>query len=211
LVALFERNSELAAVAAVVARGGVLIVEGGAGMGKTALLGAACERAGEAGSEVLRARGSELEAGFAFGVVRQLFERRLSLAEPSECEALLSGPAAAARPLLSGQFVENIHADGPNVFAHELYVLNGATPNSSYQVMLSIWVSNLACSESPALTIHPADLQTNASGNGQADRVFTPQNVEQAGLLGQTVSATWLLSAGGSPGYQTGCEVVTLN
>ena len=79
------------------------------------------------------------------------------------------------------------------------------------QVMLSIWVSNLACSGSPALTIHPADLQTNASGNGQADHVFTPQNVEQAGLLGQTVSATWLLSTGGTPSYQTGCEVVTLS
>ena len=138
----------------------------------------------------------------------------------------LSGPAAYAdqayhsqhydlasigrAPLQSG-FVENIHADGPTVFAHELYVLNGATPNSSYQVMLSIWVSNLACSGSPALTIHPADLQTNTSGNGEADHVFTPQNVEQAGLLGHTVSATWLLSTGGSPSYQTGCEVVILD
>src|SRR5215469_16480616 len=110
-------------------------------------------------------------------------------------------------PLQSG-FVENIHADAPNVFAHELYVLNGATPNSSYQVMLSIWVSNLACSGSPAATIHTADLQTNASGNGEADHVFTPQNVEQAGLLGRTAGATWLLSADGTPSYQTGCEVV---
>jgi len=56
------------------------------------------------GREVLRARGSELEAGFAFGVVRQLFERRLAGAVPGEREALLAGPAATARPLLSGGF-----------------------------------------------------------------------------------------------------------
>jgi len=30
-------------------------------------------------------------------------------------------------PLRSG-FVENIHANGPNVFAREIYVLNGAQP-----------------------------------------------------------------------------------
>jgi DNA-binding CsgD family transcriptional regulator len=123
LVALFERNSELAAVAAVVGRGGVLIVEGGSGIGKTALLGAACERAGEAGCEVLRARGSELEAGFAFGVVRQVFERRLSEAEADECEALLSGPAAAARPLLSGQFGEASTHDTSFAVLHGLYWL----------------------------------------------------------------------------------------
>jgi hypothetical protein len=108
-------------------------------------------------------------------------------------------------------FVENIHANGPNVFAHELYVLNGAAPNNSYQVELSIWLSNLTCSGSPTATIHPADLETNASGNGEADHVFTPQNVEDAGLLGRTVSATWLLSTRGSPSYETGCEVVTLD
>jgi DNA-binding CsgD family transcriptional regulator len=123
LVVLFERNSELAAVAAVVERGGVLIVEGGSGIGKTSLLGAACERAREAGCEVLRARGSELEAGFAFGVVRQLFERRLSLAEAGECEALLSGPAAAARPLLSGQFGAASAHDTSFAVLHGLYWL----------------------------------------------------------------------------------------
>ncbi|MDQ3978771.1 MAG: hypothetical protein M3314_04365, partial [Actinomycetota bacterium] len=81
---LLEREDELAALEAVLMEGGVLIVEGGAGIGKTSLLAAAAERAAEFGHEVLRGRGSELEAGFAFGVVRQLFERRLALASGDE-------------------------------------------------------------------------------------------------------------------------------
>jgi len=100
---LREREHELAAVEELLERRGrMLLLEGRAGIGKTSLVEAACSRAAELGHEVLRARGSELESGFAFGVVRQLFERRLAGADPGEREALLAGPAAAARPLLAG-------------------------------------------------------------------------------------------------------------
>ena len=101
---LSERERELAAVEVLLERrGGVLVVEGRAGIGKTSLVEVACSRADGRGYEVVRARGSELEAGFAFGVVRQLFERRLAGAGAGEREALLAGPAAAVRPLLSGE------------------------------------------------------------------------------------------------------------
>ena len=96
---LLEREDELAAVGGVLDRGGVLVVEGGAGIGKTALLDAVCGRAAQAGWHVLRGRGSELEAGFAFGVVRQLFERHLAGLDPGNRDELLAGPAAATRPL----------------------------------------------------------------------------------------------------------------
>jgi tetratricopeptide (TPR) repeat protein len=100
---LREREGELAAVELLLERGGgVLVVEGRAGIGKTALAEQAGRRAGGLGHTVVRARGSELEAGFAFGVVRQLFERCLADAGAGEREALLAGPAAAVRPLLSG-------------------------------------------------------------------------------------------------------------
>src|SRR5690349_3942203 len=100
---LREREHELTAVEDLLERRGrMLLLEGRAGIGKTSLVEAACSRAAELGHEVLRARGSELESGFAFGVVRQLFERRLAGADPGEREALLAGPAAAARPLLAG-------------------------------------------------------------------------------------------------------------
>jgi hypothetical protein len=117
-------------------------------------------------------------------------------------------PINGAR-LRSG-FVENIHANGPIVFAHERYVLDGAAPDTTYQVALSIWTSNLTCSGSPTFQLHPAELQTNASGNAEAGHTYSPQDVERAGLLGHTVSATWQLSTDGSPSYETGCEVVPL-
>jgi predicted ATPase len=100
---LLERERETAALDLLLARGGTLVIEGAAGIGKTALIEAACRRAGALERQVLRGRGSELEADFAFGVVSQLFERRLARAQADECEALLAGPAGAVRPLLFGE------------------------------------------------------------------------------------------------------------
>jgi DNA-binding CsgD family transcriptional regulator/tetratricopeptide (TPR) repeat protein len=77
--ALLERESELAAIDALLegladGSGAVLVLEGEAGIGKTALLRACCERARTRGARVLAARGGELEREFAFGMARQLFE-----------------------------------------------------------------------------------------------------------------------------------------
>ena len=83
----------------------------------------ACSRGDELGHEVVRARGSELESGFAFGVVRQLFERRLAGAGRGEREALLAGPAAAARPLLSGELAAQPAGDSSFAVLHGLYWL----------------------------------------------------------------------------------------
>jgi len=116
-------------------------------------------------------------------------------------------PVAGA-PLTSG-FVENIHANGPNVYAHELYQLNGAEPNTSFQVVLSIWTGNTSCSGEPALQLPTALVSTNAVGNGLADVVFTPEDAD--GLRGLTVSAVWTLSDAGSVSYATDCEVIHLD
>jgi DNA-binding CsgD family transcriptional regulator len=75
---LFERGTETdaieAAIGAACAGGGsALFIEGAAGIGKTRLLGYACERAAAAGMTVLSARAAEYEDGYAWGVVRQLF------------------------------------------------------------------------------------------------------------------------------------------
>ena len=95
----------------------------GAPHGKTSLVGVACSRAAELGHEVIRARGSELESDFAFGVVRQLFERRLAGAGKGEREVLLAGPAAAVRPLLSGEFAVEPAGDSWFAVLHGLYWL----------------------------------------------------------------------------------------
>src|SRR5438128_2683093 len=79
---------------------------------------------------------------------------------------------------LRSGFVENIHANGPNVYAHENYVLNGAAPNTSYQVVLSIWASNTTCSGVPTVQIPSAIVETNGAGNGKAQHVFTPEDAD---------------------------------
>ena len=53
--------------------------------------------------------------------------------------------SAAGAPLRSG-FVENIHPNGPMVYAHEVYVLNGAQANTSYQVTLLLFPFSTNCS-----------------------------------------------------------------
>jgi DNA-binding CsgD family transcriptional regulator len=127
---LVEREGELAAVEALLEGGGVLVVEGATGVGKTALVEMACLRADGRGYVVLRARGSELEAGFAFGVVRQLFERSLALAGSEAREALLAGPAGTVGPLLLGDPVDAASGDRSFAVLHGLYWLavNMAAP-----------------------------------------------------------------------------------
>ena len=73
---LLEREEELDTLRALLAdaregRGGITLIEGPAGQGKTALLRAV--RAEASGMRVLHAVGAELERDFPFGVVRQLF------------------------------------------------------------------------------------------------------------------------------------------
>src|SRR5215469_6171706 len=101
---LLERKDELARIdellaAARAGRGGVLVITGPAGIGKTVLLTEARQRAGRAGMRVLAGRGGELEGGFSFGVTRQLFEPLLAGAVPAEGEGLLAG--AARRGLIA--------------------------------------------------------------------------------------------------------------
>src|SRR5215470_14398957 len=101
---LLERGGELARVdrlltEARAGRGGVVVITGPAGIGKTALLSDAEERAGRAGMRVLAGRGGELEGGFSFGVARQLFEPLLTGAAPADEAALLAG--AARRGLIA--------------------------------------------------------------------------------------------------------------
>ena len=55
-------------------------------------------------------------------------------------------------PLRSG-FVQNVHANGPNITAREIYQLNGAEPNPLYRVMASAWFNNTSCFGSPTVRV----------------------------------------------------------
>jgi DNA-binding CsgD family transcriptional regulator len=135
---LLERERELAAVEKLLQRrGGVLTIEAGVGIGKTSLVRAACRRAQELDFDVLSACGSELEADFAFGVVRQLFERRLTAAGGDERAALTVGPAAAVRPLLLGEPVIGSATDTSFAVLHGLYWL-AANLSAARPVLLAI-------------------------------------------------------------------------
>ncbi len=97
---LFERDDELGAIAAALARlaageGGVLAFEGPAGIGKTRLLGVLRERALAAGADVLDARAGVLEREFGFGVVRQLFEAIAATEPPPAAAGSVFGEDAA--------------------------------------------------------------------------------------------------------------------
>jgi DNA-binding CsgD family transcriptional regulator len=145
---LLEREHELAAMEELLLGGGAaLIVEGGVGIGKTSLLEAACRHADGLGLEVLRARGSELEGGFPFGVVRQLFERRLVRAAARERDALLAGPAAAVRPLLLGELVAQSAFDTSFAVLHGLYWL---TANLADRRPLLITVDDAQWADEPS-------------------------------------------------------------
>ena len=102
---LLERDRELAALAGAIersksARGGVIVMEGQAGIGKTRLLTAGAALAGERGMGVLSARGGELEREFAYGVVRQLLVPTLAGTSAKRRAALLAGSAGHAAALL---------------------------------------------------------------------------------------------------------------
>src|SRR3954469_9261980 len=125
---LFERDSDLAELSGALVRAGgghgaLVAIEGPAGIGKTRLLGELGARAKDADMEVLVARGGELERGFAFGVVRQLFEAYLARREPAERDELFAGAAGLARPLFLEAGV--LPAEGQDAFAllHGLFWL----------------------------------------------------------------------------------------
>lgn len=99
---LLERERELAALDESLAAtdaggdGRVVLVEGPPGIGKTALLGELGARAEARGRRVMRARGSEMERDFGFGIVRQLFGPLLRSLDAAGRARLFIGPVALA-------------------------------------------------------------------------------------------------------------------
>jgi DNA-binding CsgD family transcriptional regulator len=127
---LVERETELEVIRAAVRHasagaGRLIAIEGPAGIGKTRLLMAARESAGEAAMHVLHARGSELEREFPYGLVRQLFEPVLADAQEEERRALMSGAAEIVEPLLAqgGSFPLPALGDSSFPILHGLYWL----------------------------------------------------------------------------------------
>ena len=126
---LLERDGELAELLSAArqacrGRGRLVVVEGAAGSGKSALLAAARESASAAGLRVLAARGSELERGLAYGAIRQLFETVVSSASAADRQELLAGAAApAAWAVTQGGQAAPAGADASFAALHGIYWL----------------------------------------------------------------------------------------
>src|SRR5438067_302356 len=124
---LWDREGELSAIAEAIAEssrgeGGVVVMRGPAGIGKSTLLRFAEQRAEESGALVLRARAAPFEHEFPFGVVRQLFEPALARADLPR-QDLLSGAAAGVASVLGDEPGPSVSLDSSFASFHALYWL----------------------------------------------------------------------------------------
>jgi hypothetical protein len=116
--------------------------------------------------------------------------------------------AIGGAPLRSG-FVQNIKAEGPIIYAHEIFVLNGARRRTTYTVTRDFFFQDPTCAGNLVFHEDVATLRTNASGNARGDAFVEPAAV--AGLEG-VHGVTWTVRiAGGAVAYQTSCTAVTLD
>jgi DNA-binding NarL/FixJ family response regulator len=124
---LLERELELAAIeglldAALSGDGGLLVIEGPPGIGKSRLIAAARARARSRGLTVLSSLGSKLEQDASFAVAYELFAPKLMNASFAERERLLAGHAALATSVVDPQ-VGAVDVADPGALARGLYWL----------------------------------------------------------------------------------------
>src|SRR6476469_10384661 len=150
---LFDRVDDLTAldaalIEAIAGAGGVLLIEGPAGIGKKVLLEALRRRAAAAKMTVLTARGGELERGFGFGIVRQLLEGALIGADGAERDRLLAGAARLAEPVCTDVAAAEDTGDVAFATLHGLYWL---VVNLAERAPLLLAVDDAQCADEPSL------------------------------------------------------------
>lgn len=89
----------------------LVLVEGPPGIGKTALLAAAVNRAAALGVRTLSSVGGELEQDLQFAIVRQLFEPTLRAASAARNEELFGGAARLAAPVFGNHDATSVPGD----------------------------------------------------------------------------------------------------
>lgn len=116
-----------------------------------------------------------------------------------------AGVAAGNPQLLASQVVD-IHPDGPVNGAIEQYMINGAKPNTAYQVVLHLFSGS--CSGTFFVTISTVLLTTDSVGFATGSFVFTAASL--AGFNGLSFGIFWTLVSGGIIAYDTVCIPVSV-
>jgi DNA-binding CsgD family transcriptional regulator len=149
---LLERAAELDAIdaamrSAISGGGRLLVIEGPAGIGKSALLTMAQRRALASGMRVLTARGGELEREFGFGVVGQLFQAAV-LKNP---ETLVAGRARLAATVLGLDGGDEDAASSADAIFPALQGLYWLTVNLAEQQPLALLLDDVHLADAASL------------------------------------------------------------
>ncbi|MHB8660194.1 MAG: ATP-binding protein [Solirubrobacteraceae bacterium] len=153
---LIEREATLERIVALLddaqaGRGRCVLVEGEAGIGKTAVLATAGERARECGVRVLRARCGPLERGHVFGTVRQLLGPVLRDSGAAPRDGLFAGAAQLAAPLLHGEATPPAQEAGDGSDYATLHGLYWLLANLTERAPVLLAIDDVQWSDLPSL------------------------------------------------------------
>jgi hypothetical protein len=125
--------------------------------------------------------------------------------------SLTAAGAASGYPELRAGQVVNIHAQGPTVFAIEDYLLNGAMPSTSYDVVLGFYAGS--CSGPFAFPFaNGVVLATDAHGDAHGQARITPGEVASFGLHDTDWGIVWtFVDPSGVVAYATPCTDVHID
>ena len=231
---LLERECEMARLREVVdatahGAGAVVLVEGEAGIGKSALLERALGLCEPAGITVLTASGVALERAFGYGAARQLLEHHVAKLTPPRRRALLRGAAPAASVLgLAEDAAADSEDDGAELVArHALFRVVRSLVDRNGPLALIVddlqwvdgasarWLAYLArrLGEAPVLIVgalrtgeRPVDVEAIAALRTEAgELVLQPQPLSSAAV--ETLMHSSL--NGGEVEFAAACHRVT--
>jgi DNA-binding CsgD family transcriptional regulator len=154
-IPLLDRSSEVGALedalAAVPDRAGrVIVIEGPAGIGKTALLRFACNRARDTDLGVLSAHASEFERTYPWGIVRSLFAPVVGVSDAERARIFSHAGALADLPL-GLRRAEPRPATAADALGAALHGLYWALANLASSKPLLVAVDDAQWADTPSL------------------------------------------------------------
>jgi tetratricopeptide (TPR) repeat protein len=164
---LIEREAELGMLdqvlaGAIAGRGSVVSIEGPPGIGKSSLVRSAVELAQAREMYTISVRGTELERSYPYGIVRQTADTVTLDKSDEEREALFTGAAKLALPILDPASAEQL--DNPELMYQRLHGLYWLIANLARQQPLLIsvddaqWADEASMAAERFLSLRIADL-----------------------------------------------------